>query len=198
MPGGRFDARGLERGASFHIHTDAGCPSTLGPEVPYTKGVTYNDDSKEVIVAVPMDAPSMLTYYCRAHSGMGNNIIVPPMTPSRRLQDAESDYDMKITYDMACVQKYPNNPRFAMQMSLYCMTAFFSHGDVSAEHFDSPYEISTSCDNMMRMHKRTLISPSAPSPSDFCDQDIDNDTCTVRAYVRPFLGRTTMVHLIHQ
>jgi len=123
--------------------------------------------------------------------GMGNNIIVPAITSSRSLMesDVESDDDMTITYDMACVQKYPNNPRFAMQMSLYCMTAFFSYGDVSTSLFDSPYHISSSCDTMMRMHERTLVPSPVRAPY-FCDQDVDNDTCTVRAYVQPYIGKT--------
>ena len=91
---------------------------------------------------------------------------------------------------MACVQKYPNNPRYAMQMSLYCMTAFFSSGDVSEKLFDSPYGISSSCDTMMRMNKRTLEPSTAYPPYAFCNQNIEDDTCTVRALVMPYNGRT--------
>ena len=43
---------------------------------------------------------------------------------------------------------------------------------------------------MVRFHKLTLASTAAPSPTDFCNQDVENDTCTVKAFVRPYIGRT--------
>ena len=189
MPGGRRDAPHLERGASFHIHSAVGCPSTSGSQTPYNKGVTKSINGKQIIFVVPIDAPSKLTYYCEYHPNMSNNIVIPKTVGGLMAAKMQNDTE-KITYDMACVQKYPNNPRFAMQMSLYCMTAFFSSGDVSEKLFDSPYGISSSCDTMMRMNKRTLEPSTAYPPYAFCNQNIEDDTCTVRALVMPYNGRT--------
>lgn len=92
---------------------------------------------------------------------------------------------------MACVQRYPSNPRLSLQMSLFCATAFFDYGSVSAKVFNYDYSISSSCNTIIRSAlNSTIVHTNSKFPSEICSQSIEADTCTVLAPVYPFKYRT--------
>jgi hypothetical protein len=143
----------------------------------YTVGSLGWPGSRTVFT-VPLDAPDTLTYYCMFHVGMGTDITVtdPVPAPARRL-DA-------ISYDTACTQTYPDDPRMALQMSLYCLLGFVEDSlDTSLVRRD--YGLSSTCQTILRHNMRNQLTQEISYPPHmFCESDADQDTCTVHADIR--------------
>jgi hypothetical protein len=131
---------------------------------------------------VPMDAPDELTYYCLYHADMGTTITVSDdaaPAPARRLHE-----EGPISYDMACTQTYPNDPRMALQMSLYCL---LGHVDQSLDKsiVQRGYGLSPACDTILKQNMRNqLTAEISPPPHMFCDSNVEENTCTVHPDIR--------------
>ena len=163
----------------------------------YTEGVTVvgtaGTPGAYVSFTIRIDTPASLSYYCKYHPGMtGGDITVPSMAvsvPVSRILQTPSE-GVEITFDMACNTDYSGNPRLAFQMSLYCALAFVDQSlDTSITH--KPYGVSSSCDKVMRHNSRNQLYREVMYPPDrICNQDVESDTCTMRAYVRTTEKRT--------
>lgn len=135
---------------------------------------------------VPLDAPDELTYYCIAHANMGATITV--VDAARRVQTMDDhDHDMHtgaISYDMACTQTYPGNPRLALQMSLYCLLGHVDKSlDTSIVHRD--YGLSPTCDTILRHNMRNQVTQEVVQPPRmYCESDAAANTCTVQPVIR--------------
>lgn len=188
----------LYRGVTYtfdvsHVSNDFH-PFKLGTAdgVEYTSGVTYGDN--EVVFHVPDDAPDHLVYYCDLHQGMGNAISIIDvnslseghedhgMEMRRKLDGSMQDHPM-VTYQDACRTLYPGSPRIALQMSVYCLVGFV---DQALPHntFESPYELSNSCDAIVKSHLENRYTEElSKEPREYCTQNIEEDTCTVSVRV---------------
>eukprot|EP00392_Amoebophrya_sp_AT5.2_P019563 g20465.t1 len=164
----------------------------------YTQGVeasgVVGNAGAVLTFTVPVDAPDSLDYYCKFHPGMSGGVvhIEDAMDMRRSLQRVLQDHGdhAEVTYEMACNTDYSSNPRLAFQMSIFCALGFIDQSiDTTKSHV--PYELSSSCDTMMRHNSRHQMYPEVMyAPDMFCDQDVEADTCTVRAYVRTTEQRT--------
>ena len=176
----------MVRGSTYVFDTsdpsNAGHPLLVGfSEGTPIDGVTSSGISgspgSAITFTVPLDAPDVLTYYCLYHAGMGTTINV--VDPARRLH-----VDSPITYDMACTQTYPDEPRMALQMSLYCLLGYLDQSiDTSIVHRD--YGLSETCETILRHNMRQQFSPVRSYPPNmFCESDPVENTCTVHASTR--------------
>jgi hypothetical protein len=162
--------------------TNAGHPLLVGTaeNFPHENSVSAGNPGSPgsyTTFTVPLDAPDELSYYCLYHAGMGNTITV--VDPVRRLHE-----EGPITYDMACTQTYPDNPRMALQMSLYCLLGFIDKSiDTSIVHRD--YGLSDTCETILRHNMRHQLSEETVlAPHMFCASDSEENTCTVHADIR--------------
>jgi len=157
----------------------------------YLKGVQFSSAAAGTPgaytkITVPSDAPTSLYYICENHVGMGATFNVQDVTMTMGNRKLISETGL-ISYQAACIQKYPSNPRYQFQMSLYCLTAYF---DKKADlYVKQEYKINKPCEIMMRSgNANNIVNTNSKPPLDFCKQD--NNTCTVLAPVWPYTGRT--------
>mmetsp|Transcript_30715 Transcript_30715/g.57229 ORF Transcript_30715/g.57229 Transcript_30715/m.57229 type:complete len:1157 (+) Transcript_30715:61-3531(+) len=103
---------------------------------------------------------------------------------SMDMEDPVHHHDMPISHDMACVQTYPDDPRMALQMSLYCLLGYIEESiDTSIVHRD--YGLSPACDTIVRHNMRHQFEQEVVFPPHmFCESDTAANTCRVHADVR--------------
>lgn len=108
------------------------------------------------------------------HGGMNNGST----------SDPTHQHNMPISYDMACTQTYPDDPRMALQMSLYCLMGFIEQSiDTSIVRRD--YGLSPACDTIVRHNMRHQMTQELVYPPHMvCESDSEANTCTVHADVR--------------